>query len=46
MSRLIAALLLVAVAMPLAGCIIEGGPGPYGPYHGDRWCAWHPGRCR
>jgi hypothetical protein len=45
MPRLMTTLLLIAIALPLAGCIIET-PGPYGPYHGERWCAWHPHACR
>jgi hypothetical protein len=38
MPRLIAALLLLAVAAPLGGCVVEG-PGHPG------WCYYHPHRC-
>jgi hypothetical protein len=38
MIRLIATLLLIATALPLAGCVVEG-PGRPG------WCYNHPRRC-
>ncbi len=44
MRRIVAAVLLFAIAAPLAGCIIED-PGPYYGGHGRRWCYYHPGRC-
>jgi hypothetical protein len=44
MRRVVAAVLLFAIAAPLAGCIIEE-PGPYYGGHGRRWCYYHPGRC-
>jgi hypothetical protein len=34
---------LVALAFSATACIVED-PGP-GPGH-DRWCYWHPARCR
>jgi hypothetical protein len=36
-------LFLLVAAFSLTACIIEE-PGP-GPGH-DRWCYWHPYRCR
>jgi hypothetical protein len=35
-------LLLLALATTLSACIVEPGPGPA---H-DRWCYYHPYRCR
>ena len=44
MRRIVALVLLLAVAAPLGGCIIAE-PGPYyGEGHG-RWCSYHPWRC-
>jgi hypothetical protein len=42
MPRLTALLLLLAVALTTAACIVEE-PGP-GPEH-ERWCYNHPYRC-
>jgi hypothetical protein len=39
MRQTIAALLLLAMAVPLSGCIVEGRPG-------GGWCYYHPYRCR
>ena len=39
MTRIIATILLLAMAAPLAGCVVEG-PG----YPG--WCERHPYKCR
>ncbi len=36
-------ILLMTLAVMLSGCVIEE-PGP-GPGH-ERWCYWHPYRCR
>ena len=44
MRRIVAAVLLFAVAAPLAGCVIEE-PGPYHGEHHRRWCYYHPWRC-
>ena len=41
MRRAIATILLLAVAMPLTGCVVAG-PG----YGRPGWCAYHPYRCR
>ena len=38
MRQAIAALLLLALALPLSGCIVEGRPG-------GGWCYYHPYRC-
>jgi hypothetical protein len=38
MFRVVATLLLLSLAMPLAGCVVEGRPGP-------GWCYYHPYRC-
>jgi len=38
MRRVLATLILLAVAIPLSGCIVEG-PGRPG------WCYYHPYRC-
>ncbi len=43
MPRLVAMVLLLAAALPLAGCIFVA-PNPYPP-HDSRWCYYHPGRC-
>ncbi len=43
MPRLSALLLLLMTAVMTAGCIVEE-PGP-GPGH-ERWCYYHPYRCR
>ena len=43
MSRITALMMLFAMGLPLAGCIIEPPPGP-GPEY-DRWCANYPWRC-
>jgi hypothetical protein len=43
MRRFATLLLLVGIAFTATACIIEE-PGP-GPHH-DRWCYWHPYRCR
>jgi hypothetical protein len=43
MRRLIAVILLAGIAFSTTACVVEE-PGP-GPGH-DRWCWWHPGRCR
>jgi hypothetical protein len=43
MSRLIALVMFLAVALSTTACIIED-PGP-GPGRGG-WCFWHPYRCR
>lgn len=43
LSRLTVLAVLLAMATSLAACVVEE-PGP-GPDH-DRWCYWHPGRCR
>ena len=40
MSRAIVTILLLAFAVPLAGCVVEG------PGRGPGWCANHPYRCR
>jgi hypothetical protein len=39
MKQTIAALLLLALAVPLSGCIVAGRPG-------GGWCYYHPYRCR
>jgi hypothetical protein len=38
MIRVISTLLLLAVAVPVAGCVVEGPARP-------GWCASHPYRC-
>jgi hypothetical protein len=42
MSRLAAVLLLIGIAVTTTACIVDPGPGP----GHDRWCYWHPDRCR
>lgn len=39
--RAIVVMLLLGVALPLSGCIVEGGGGGR-----PGWCYWHPERCR
>jgi hypothetical protein len=41
MTRCIALVLLLAMALSTTSCIVEPGPGP----EHDRWCGWHPDRC-
>ena len=43
MRRAAALLFLVFLTTSLTACVIEE-PGP-GPGH-ERWCYWHPARCR
>jgi hypothetical protein len=38
-KRLLIAMLLLATAAPLVGCVVYDRPGRPG------WCYWHPGRC-
>ena len=45
MRRIVATVLLFALAAPLAGCIIAA-PDPYYGYHSPHWCYYHPGACR
>jgi len=40
MSRAIATVLLLALAIPLSGCVVEG------PGRGPGYCYYHPYRCR
>jgi hypothetical protein len=40
MRRAIATLMLLALAIPLSGCVVA--PGPRGP----GWCYYHPYACR
>ncbi len=40
MKQLIAAFLLLAMAVPLSGCVVAG------PGRGGGWCYYHPYRCR
>jgi hypothetical protein len=39
MFRVVATLLLLSLAIPLAGCVVEARPG------GPGWCYYHPYRC-
>ena len=41
MLRALAAILLVSLAIPLAGCVVED-PGPGGYVRGGRFCLNHP----
>lgn len=43
MRRAISLLILLGVALSVSACIVAE-PGP-GPGH-ERWCYWHPNRCR
>lgn len=40
MKRVVMLLSLLAVAIPLAGCVVTTYPARPG------WCYWHPYRCR
>jgi hypothetical protein len=43
MRPLTTLLLLLAIAGSVSACVVEEpGPGP----HRERWCYWHPYRCR
>ncbi|HEY0181894.1 MAG TPA: hypothetical protein VGC09_03715 [Rhodopila sp.] len=42
MKRIRFLLLMLGVALPLAGCVVE----PPGYYPAGGWCYWHPYRCR
>ena len=39
MIKAIATITLLALSIPLAGCVVAGPPGP-------GWCYYHPYRCR
>ena len=49
MRTLKCALLIVDMALPLAGCVVAPPTFGYGygyGYGGGGWCSWHPYRCR
>jgi hypothetical protein len=39
MTRVLALLMVIGLAIPLSGCY-------YGPAPRGGWCYWHPYRCR